>query len=276
MAGVILAVVLSGGGGDDTSSGTAPTTGALTGTTGPDGHRSGRRPATRRPAARRPPRAAPPRPHRHLRRLLPARAAGEDVPARDRRRLARPAEPAVRAVAGGRVARRGLRRGCDLGDVATGPAPPAGEPRRRPANASRPRPARTTCSWRVVVWHGLGRDTPQTPADRAAFAAWAAALVTALPQVRYADRRQRAEPEHLLEAAVRRPAAATSPPASTPTCSRAATTRSRPRDRPCRCSAARSRRAAATGPAAPVRRTRRPRSSATSAPPTARAAATSR
>ena len=36
----------------------------------------------------------------------------------------------------------------------------------------------------VVVWHGLGRDTPQTPADRADFAAYAAALVRPLPQVR--------------------------------------------------------------------------------------------
>jgi len=36
----------------------------------------------------------------------------------------------------------------------------------------------------VVVWHGLGRETPQTPADRAAFAAYAAELVKALPQIR--------------------------------------------------------------------------------------------
>lgn len=36
----------------------------------------------------------------------------------------------------------------------------------------------------VVVWHGLGRDTPQTPADRADFAAFAGALVQAVPQVR--------------------------------------------------------------------------------------------
>jgi hypothetical protein len=38
----------------------------------------------------------------------------------------------------------------------------------------------------VVIWHGLGRDTPMTPAARAEFAAWAAALVQALPGVRYA------------------------------------------------------------------------------------------
>jgi hypothetical protein len=36
----------------------------------------------------------------------------------------------------------------------------------------------------VVVWHGLGRDTPQTPAERADFAAFSAALVQALPHVR--------------------------------------------------------------------------------------------
>ena len=37
----------------------------------------------------------------------------------------------------------------------------------------------------VVVWNGLGRDTPRTPADRADFAAYAAAVVRALPSVRY-------------------------------------------------------------------------------------------
>ena len=36
----------------------------------------------------------------------------------------------------------------------------------------------------VVVWHGLGRDTPRTPAERADFAAYAAALVKLLPHVR--------------------------------------------------------------------------------------------
>jgi hypothetical protein len=37
----------------------------------------------------------------------------------------------------------------------------------------------------VVVWNGLGRDTPRTPADRADFAAYAGALVGALPTVRH-------------------------------------------------------------------------------------------
>jgi hypothetical protein len=36
----------------------------------------------------------------------------------------------------------------------------------------------------VVAWNGLGRDTPATPAERADFAAYAGALVQALPSVR--------------------------------------------------------------------------------------------
>ena len=36
----------------------------------------------------------------------------------------------------------------------------------------------------VVVWNGLGRDTPTSPSDRADFAAYAGALVEALPTVR--------------------------------------------------------------------------------------------
>jgi hypothetical protein len=35
----------------------------------------------------------------------------------------------------------------------------------------------------LMVWHGLGRDTPATPAERADFAAFAAALVRSLPAV---------------------------------------------------------------------------------------------
>ena len=34
----------------------------------------------------------------------------------------------------------------------------------------------------VVFWHGLGRDTPRRPAERADFAAYAAALVKPLPR----------------------------------------------------------------------------------------------
>ncbi|HEY8774073.1 MAG TPA: hypothetical protein VIM05_05845 [Gaiellaceae bacterium] len=36
----------------------------------------------------------------------------------------------------------------------------------------------------VVAWHGVARDTPSTPAERADFAAYCAALVKALPTVR--------------------------------------------------------------------------------------------
>jgi len=36
----------------------------------------------------------------------------------------------------------------------------------------------------AVVWHGLGEDTPRTPADRADFAAYAAAVVKSLPRLR--------------------------------------------------------------------------------------------
>jgi hypothetical protein len=37
----------------------------------------------------------------------------------------------------------------------------------------------------VVVWHGLGENTPRTPAERADFAAYAAAVVKALPGLRF-------------------------------------------------------------------------------------------
>lgn len=37
----------------------------------------------------------------------------------------------------------------------------------------------------VVVWHGLARATPRTPAERADFAAYCAALVQAVPAVRH-------------------------------------------------------------------------------------------
>jgi hypothetical protein len=36
----------------------------------------------------------------------------------------------------------------------------------------------------IMIWHGLGRYTPSTPTDRADFAAYAAALVRMLPEVR--------------------------------------------------------------------------------------------
>ena len=38
----------------------------------------------------------------------------------------------------------------------------------------------------VVFWHGLGEDTPRGPAERADFAAYSAAVVKALPRLRFA------------------------------------------------------------------------------------------
>jgi hypothetical protein len=38
----------------------------------------------------------------------------------------------------------------------------------------------------VVFWHGLGEDTPRGPAERADFAAYTAAVVEALPRLRFA------------------------------------------------------------------------------------------
>jgi hypothetical protein len=38
----------------------------------------------------------------------------------------------------------------------------------------------------VVFWHGLGEDTPRGPAERADFAAYTAAVVKALPRLRFA------------------------------------------------------------------------------------------
>jgi hypothetical protein len=37
----------------------------------------------------------------------------------------------------------------------------------------------------IVVWHGLGHNTPSSPAERANFAAYAAAVAQALPRARY-------------------------------------------------------------------------------------------
>jgi hypothetical protein len=45
--------------------------------------------------------------------------------------------------------------------------------------------ARDRMKLAVVVWHGVGSNTPRTPAERADFAAFAAAVVTALPRFRF-------------------------------------------------------------------------------------------
>ena len=206
VGGVILAVVLSGGGGGgDTSPGTTPTTGVAGARPSPTTHRSGdnqrldHAPSSTTTAGA-----------HHVGRAgasaaSAARAAGEDVPARDRGRLARPAEPAVRAGAGGRLARRRLRRRGGLGDLAARAAPAAGEPRARPAATSR---AATRRDRHAAGGRRLARARPRHAADARPTAPTSpptpAALVTGAAAGASRDRRQRAEPEHVLEAAVRR------------------------------------------------------------------------
>ena len=183
LVGVILAVVLSGGGGDDTSSGTSPTTGAQ-GTTVPTttvpattSDSTTRRETTTAggttSAAPAPPPPPAPRGPRAKTFLL---GTVDDSLAQQSPQFAQ-SQVDVSRDAGFDAAvisamwRRGERR------------PPASlvGVLRTLSSATR----KDDMQLAVVVWHGLGRDTPQTPADRAAFAAWAAALVTALPQVRY-------------------------------------------------------------------------------------------
>jgi hypothetical protein len=183
LGGVILAVVLSAGSGDDTSSATSPTTGTQT-TTAP----SGTLPATtsdlttrretttgRSTTSAAPP--PPPRGPRGPRAKTFVLGTVDDSLAQQDPQFAQ-SQVDVSRDAGFDAAvisamwHRGERR------------PPASlvSALRTLSNATR----KANLQLGMVVWHGLGRDTPQTPADRAAFAAWAAALVTALPQVRYA------------------------------------------------------------------------------------------
>ena len=81
----------------------------------------------------------------------------------------------------------------------------------------------------VVVWHGLARETPQTPSERADFAEFCAALVKTLPTVR--DVIVGNEPNlNTFWTPQFGAGGATSQRSATSTCSRAATTRSRQRD----------------------------------------------
>ena len=127
----------------------------------------------------------------------------------------------------------------------------------------------------VVVWHGLARETPRTPSERADFAEYCAALVKTLPTVRDvivgnepnlntfwapqfgAGGRDLAAVGYLDLLARSYDAIKAADPASGSW-------------------AAPSPRAVPTGREARGRHTRPPRSSATSAPPTARAAASAR
>ena len=181
VAGVILAVVLSSGGGSDASSGTAPTTRAGShGTTAPTTTRvttsdsTTRREATTR--AHTTIAAAPPPPPRGPRAKTFVLGTVDDSLAQQDPRFAQEQVDVSRdagfdAVAISALWQRGQRQ------------PPASLLRvlRNVSAATR----RAKLQLAIVVWHGLGRDTPQTPAKRADFAAFAAALVKALPQVRY-------------------------------------------------------------------------------------------
>jgi len=184
LGGVIVALVLSGGGGDEASSGTSPTT-ATPGTTGTTSsitrgtstgvttrrQDTGRSTTSSAPAP--PPPAAPPGPRS---KTFLVGTVDDSLVQQDAQFAQSQAD---------------LSRDAGFDTAVVSAMWQHGQ--RRPSASllgSLRIVSRTTRKARmqlaVVIWHGLGRDTPKTPADRAEFAAWAAALVSALPSVRYA------------------------------------------------------------------------------------------
>ena len=125
----------------------------------------------------------------------------------------------------------------------------------------------------LSVYPPGSRSTPLTPEAREEFAAYLTVARAAAAVDRRRDRRQRAEPQPLLAAAVQPGRHRTRPRLRTSRSSHAPTTRSRRSTRGRASGAARSRRAASTGPERAATRTRPSRSSRTWAPPTGRAAA---
>ena len=126
----------------------------------------------------------------------------------------------------------------------------------------------------ATVMHPGSRTTPLTDEARGEFSANAAALVRSVPGIRNVDRRQRAEPQPLLAPAVRRRNRRERRAGRLPQAPRAHLRRAEGGlARPSASTAARSRRAGATAPAACVPPTRRRSSSRSSASRTARAAA---
>jgi hypothetical protein len=186
LGGVILAIVLSSGGGDGSSSGTSPTTGAqattapTSGTTAPATSSdsttrredtTGRSTTSAAPAPPPPPAPRGPRAKTFLVGTVDDSLVQQDPGfAQSQADISRDAGFDTAVVSA--TWQPGQRR------------PPASLISILRTVSTSTRKAHLQLA--VVIWHGLGRDTPQTPADRAAFAAWAAALVTALPQVRYA------------------------------------------------------------------------------------------
>jgi hypothetical protein len=179
VGGVILAVVLSGGSGGDTSSGTEATISAQGTTTRPATTQVTTKPVdTRRgttTTGATTTAAAPPPPPSGPRARTFVLGTVDDSLVQQSQRFAREQMDVSRdagfdAVAVSATWQRGQRRPTRalvhvLGNVAA---------------ATR----RADMQLVVVVWHGLGRDTPQTPAERADFAAYASALVKLLPDVR--------------------------------------------------------------------------------------------
>jgi hypothetical protein len=194
VAGVVVAVVLSGGGGDEAAPpvSTGPTSRATTTATGGGGTTApgttgttGTTPTTAETdglaAATAPVDTThidlPPPPARHSRRTRTFLVGTvDDALAQDGRQFAQ-AQVDVSRDAGFDVAvvsatwHRGERR------------PPARlvHTLRNVGTAA----GRARMKLAVVVWHGLGEDTPRGPAERADFAAYAAAVVEALPRLRF-------------------------------------------------------------------------------------------
>jgi hypothetical protein len=176
VGGVILAVVLSGGSGGGTSAGGATTTrgrgtttpATTTGATTSDS-------TTRESTATTTTAAAPPPPPRGPRAKTFVLGTVDDSLVQQNRHFTQSQVDVSRdagfdAAAVSAMWQRGQRRPPAslvhvLGNVAAATS-------------------RADMQLVVVVWHGLGRDTPQTPAERADFAAYAGALVKALPQMR--------------------------------------------------------------------------------------------
>lgn len=175
VGGVILAVVLSGGSGGGTSAGDATATRAQGTTTPTTTTRGTTSDSTTRRESTTTTAAAPPPPPRGPRTRTFLLGTVDDSLVQQNRGFAQSQVDVSRdagfdAAAVSATWQRGQR------------GPPAGLVYllRNVADATR----RADMQLVVVVWHGLGRDTPQTPAERADFAAYAAALVQALPQVR--------------------------------------------------------------------------------------------
>ena len=175
VGGVILAVVLSGGSGGGTSAGDPTTTRAHGTTTPATTTGATTSDSTTRPESTTTTAAAPPPPPRGPRAKTFMLGTVDDSLVQQNPQFAQSQVDISRdagfdAAAVSAMWQRGQRRPPAslvhlLGNVAAATQ-------------------RANMQLLVVVWNGLGSDTPRTPAERADFAAYAGALVEALPQVR--------------------------------------------------------------------------------------------